>query len=300
MVKEIKRINISEVSLSLDDYNLSELEDNNEVNCPIPFVLDKNNVLYPLYGNFVNSGETEVIILKSSNISECVKFCSHFINPNDNISKSIAVEKFVNCSKSIEETAKELLPVFKDNPSIKISEKYLHISKLNRRLLKILRDRNFSLKNAYEFTLYKESDSRYLPDLFKKYSPSASQIRIISSLLFEIGNRDNESFKKIIVVIENEIEEKNAAQNVDILIKRLHSLRYPELDKTTKNYDNLLKKMNLPGNVKIIRDKNFESDNLKLNISFKSSSELQTNIDKIAAILQSGYFDELMSLITLD
>jgi len=86
----------------------------------------------------------------------------------------------------------------------------------------------------------------------------------------------DDALKKI-----NEDEKKNTPQKAKALLNKLREKRFPDLTMYEKIFNQRVKKLQLPGNIKIRHPRYFESEGYQLEIDFKDGFDLKNNLDHL-------------------
>ncbi len=259
------------------------------LNPPIVLKPDNSSDIFILI-----SGYKRIEALKSLNKDEAIcrllnqpltelQMMSFFLN--DNIShhhysilEISEILSFLQKHEHEEKIISDYMHVFNINPSKEELSKYILLSKLTAEEKRAVKENIIDSKIARNLIRFSDKDRKVIINLFSILKPSFSYQRIFLELLEEISKRDNIDF--FFAIDDNEIQktisnnkispQQKCAAFKEYLIKK----RRPRLYLKTKEFQNSVKSLKLPSNIKLSAPEFFEKEHFLLEVKFKNKEDL--------------------------
>jgi hypothetical protein len=144
----------------------------------------------------------------------------------------------------------------------------------------VLINEAITLKSALKLSDFQPEDRKVLVDLFSNVSFTASHQQKILEMVEEVIFRDKysmaEIFEKLDIYKNMEMEKPQKA-----IIDVLFTYRYPVYTEAEKQWQEEVKGLNLPDNIKVTHYPFFEKKGLEVTIHVPDTTELKKMIEKI-------------------
>jgi ParB family chromosome partitioning protein len=161
-----------------------------------------------------------------------------------------------------------------------------------------IRQNRISLNMAVELQSFDAPARDLLTMFFMELKVNQNKQTEICSHLKEIAHREKCSPRE--VLSSEAVAEVLADKDLDNLQKtrivrsKLRRRRFPNLSLAEEAFQLNLRKLNLGSRITLLPPENFEGTSLKLNISFKSRSELKKQIDVLNRALVNPYLQKII------
>lgn len=164
---------------------------------------------------------------------------------------------------------------------------------------KCIVDETISLSVACLLAKMESDEAIAFAKLFDQLKLSLNKQREIISLVEEISARDeinsvnllqNDFFKQTLK--DNDLEKNEKGQRIRRYLK---TRRFPEIIKAEKEFNKLVKSLQLEGGIKLVPPRNFEGSLFTLSIPFKNIIELNKSIKFIDKIVKNSSLNKILS-----
>ncbi|MCF7886697.1 MAG: hypothetical protein K9M80_09395 [Candidatus Marinimicrobia bacterium] len=190
-----------------------------------------------------------------------------------------------------ETIATEIADILGINRGYKVLDKYKKLVNIPDYIIDFLLPRTDSLKIWSKFV---NRNEKIFKTLLEKGKPSLSELLEIENNLYELSRREASGIDEISQSLQlfRLLDEDNSLKR---LRSRLKAKRYPLLTKTKKKINTQINKLDKPGNIELIPDKNLETKSFKLVANIKNIKDIkqfrqwlnQADLDQINKILES-------------
>jgi ParB/RepB/Spo0J family partition protein len=186
------------------------------------------------------------------------------------------------------------------NPSRRILEDLLKLSKLNSQWLKIIVDQDIVLKNAAMLLELNDDDRSSLLPLIQELRPGTNKFREILRLLTEIAAREEISIKDLISGQGFKGMRANSKtsvpQRLDAFLKLLRERRYPLLHELNRKFLKAKNKLNLPESAQLKPYPNFEEPECIISLSFKTPEQMREIAEKLKQAAEDEALKEILEI----
>ena len=204
----------------------------------------------------------------------------------NNIEKSMALNMLINFSKD-KKIDREFISLFEING--RDLETFLKIESLPDALKYSIARNAISLK-ALETILCFDNEREYLACLewINKLKLNFNQQLQFIEYISEISRRSKSSVDQVLMggafkdIYDD--ENKNKPQKARKLLNILRGKLFPDLTEYERVFNRRVKKLQLPGNIKISHPKYFESEGYRLEVEFRSGPDLKDCIDHLGNV----------------
>ncbi len=195
----------------------------------------------------------------------------------------------------------QYMPLLELERSKKSFKDLTSVGKVSLGLQKLLHKANVPVKTFNIFFEWDDENQNAAETFFSATRPGVNKWRDLLELVEEISRRDTISPKEVFTspAINEILADKNLTppQKYDRAHKTLQQSRYPVLSDLKKQVGRALDEMKLDDNTRFKFQETFESDEMKLELKFRSEKELSQQVEKIFAALQSGSAEKLIKII---
>jgi ParB/RepB/Spo0J family partition protein len=233
------------------------------------------------------------------------------INLNENfgqrqysdIEKGSILNKLKDAKISDETIIEEYMPLLELERSKKIFQDLSSVKTLSQGLKKLLHRSRVPVKTFSTFYKWDEESKVEAEIIFARLKPGVNKWRELLEYLDEIATRENTTPQELLC--QNDIQKilettgLTPPQQYDRIHQHLHNLRYPVLSEMKKQVARALDEMELDDKTRLKFQETFESDELKLELKFRSEKELSIQVEKIFKALQSGSVEKLIKIFSL-
>ena len=138
-----------------------------------------------------------------------------------------------------------------------------------------------------------------LNTLFAGQTLKGNKLLSMLRIIIELKNGYDIALQEILKdsEINSIIQESADNQKYRLLKSRLTILRFPILDKLTKDWRKSRSKIDLPAQVHVTHDPSFESDTLTFTVEIESTEKFKTVIKQLEAQLSKGDLDQLFEFV---
>ena len=195
-----------------------------------------------------------------------------------------------------EEIMSSILPFLGLNPSRKNLQKHLKISNLQEKIKRAYMEEQLSFEQLDMLSNIQDEGLRMgiYENIFSKYRFNNNETRDLLKDTLEILNRDRININDLTKNIFDSMSSKDSKNEFRKIIK---SIRYPHLSKIENIYQDYVKELNFPNDIKIKHHQFFEVNEIELNIKVRDSESLKRNLEKINSDIDSGKVDKVINLV---
>lgn len=204
----------------------------------------------------------------------------------NNIEKSMALNRLLNYSKD-NKIGMEFMSLFEINN--RESETLLKIEALPDSLKHAIARDSISLK-VLETVLGLDNENECLACLewINKLKLNFNQQLQFIDHIVEISRREKLSIDQVLMDKEYkdiyDDESRNNPQKARKLLNILREKLFPDLTKYEREFQKRVKKLRLPGNIKINHPRYFEAEGYRLEIEFSNGNDLKNSIDHLGRV----------------
>ena len=193
----------------------------------------------------------------------------------------------------------QYMPILGLERSKNLAIDYLKAGKLSTGMKTILHDLKAPLK-AFKFLFRWDERSRTAGEgLLASIKPGANKLRELLELIDETACRDE--IPPIEIIERDDLQSILKDDDSERRYKRVHGilfpLRYPKLSALRKEVWLALDQLKLDPKTKIRTDENFEKDDIRIELSFKTLEDLQSQIEKLSMVTQSDPMRKLIAAL---
>jgi len=193
---------------------------------------------------------------------------------------------------------KEYMPLVGLEKSKKLLNDFLQTSQLSHGFQKLLHDLNVSLRIANVICGWSKASRDSAELLFSILRPGVNKWRDLLELIDETALREDLEPSDIIqwAPIQDVLEQSNMTpgQKYDGIVKSLHPRRYPLLSDLNRKIAGALDRLELHPDTLVKTHKNFENDEVRIEMKFRNINELKSQLDRLAPAVDSPAMQELV------
>lgn len=192
------------------------------------------------------------------------------------------------------------MPKLKLEKSRKIYEDILSLNSLNIRSKKKIIEWQLPLKVSVALARYSKADRDSIIKIVETLMPGINRLKEIMMLLEEIALLKKCSITEITKqCLINIIKDSKTGrkERTEKIRQKLKELRYPQMTKLEKRWNECLRNLHLPPEIKITPPLSFEGEKIKLEISFSTKETLTNSLLKLNKTLKSSSLEELINLV---
>lgn len=218
----------------------------------------------------------------------------------NDIEKANLLKLLSKAGFSQEKIIKKYMPEIKLEKSRKIYEDILSLNSLDSRSKMKIIAWQLPLKVSAALARYSKSDRDSVIKIAETLMPGRNRLKEIIVFLEEIALLKKSSITEItkqylVNVVEN--SKSSRKERTEKIRQKLKELRYPRMTKLEKRWDECLKNLHLPPEIKITPPLSFEGKKIKLEISFSTKETLTRSLLKLNKTLKSDSLAELINLV---
>jgi len=241
------------------------------------------------------------IPVSNANELDCLKFAitdNSFQRPLNLIEQSRALfmlSGFFKDITSIADAASSLgLP---RNPSL--IKKIIDIYHLPSPIQNCVLSNSISLSMAVELGRFEKDAGITFAEIFNDLKLGLNKQRELITMINEISLRENIPVMKVIqesdfqeILQNDELDRTKRTEKLRFYLKKR---RYPSITRAEEKFEELVKKLKLGNNMKLIPPKNFEGNTFIIKLYFNNLKDLQAHSDILEEILQNPIFRKQVS-----
>ena len=182
----------------------------------------------------------------------------------------------------------------------KLQAQALKAASLDEQALLALAHDKLDLEGAAQIAAWSPTDRRALLELYENFAPSNQKRRQWQEWLLDLSRRENLAISEILQASEiqdylaaREKLGRSQAENMARLY--LWQRRHPQLAQLVSARQQHLKELNLPPQVKLVLDSNFEDLSFDLNIKFTDRAELVSAIKALNSLVANPHLGTLFT-----
>tara|TARA_B100000315_G_scaffold176385_1_gene164888 strand:- start:19106 stop:20110 length:1005 start_codon:yes stop_codon:yes gene_type:complete len=159
---------------------------------------------------------------------------------------------------------------------------------------------NLPLKISAVLARYQKSDRAAVMKMAEILMPGINRLKEIIMYLEEIALIQKCSISDLIKkYLVNMVKNSTICrkERTEMVRQKLKGLRYPQLAKMEREWNEFIKELHLPQDIKIIPPLSFEGKKIKLEVSFSNKDTLSRSLSKFNETLMSGSLVELINLV---
>jgi len=231
------------------------------------------------------------------------------INLNDNSShrKYSAMEtgniiqKFKDANASENTIIQKYMPIMGLERSKKLYLDYLAVEKFDPNAQKLIHDLNLPLRTFSIMYRWDSHRRQSMAALLKTLKPGANKCRDLLELVQDCATCQNKPVHEVLahgdiqsVVLQGQLSPQ---EKYDRLHQVIYSWRNPHLSAIQKSVGQCLDELSLDPKTKVRIQESFESDELKIEIKFRSQKELIQQLEKLSQASHSEAMGKLIQIM---
>lgn len=198
---------------------------------------------------------------------------------------------------SDEDMANFYLPLMGEEPSYKMLHQYLAVAQLIEPMKQHVIAAGITLPSSVRIAEFSPSTQSELLKVLKPIRPTAAKLNELLTMIREIAARDGLTVEQVLQRYQllQIVADPRVAQpeKITALRETLRGVRMPQLVQREAEFQTLLQNLELPNNVKLHTDPNFERTNMKLEYQFRAPEELATLVDRIQKAFEKQAWDKI-------
>ena len=215
------------------------------------------------------------------------------------VEKAIALDKlsrrfFVDPAVLIE----TYLPLFSLEPHEKILNTYLSLARMEEDVKRYVLKEEVSRANIRKLSAFPSEDRRALLSLVSPLRLGENRLKEILSLLDEISRRERVGIGEIVRrrEIQDILSQENLtpSQRTERLREVLADLRYPNLRRMEKEFEEKKRELHLPSPISLRHPPFFEGRGLRVEFQFETMEEYQAILSSLSLLPEKKEFHELV------
>ena len=195
----------------------------------------------------------------------------------------------------------EYMPLVGLEKSKKLLNDFLQTSRLSHGFQKLLHDLNVSLRIANVICGWSKESRDSAEILFSILRPGVNKWRDLLELLDETALREKLEPCEIIqwTPLQAILEQTHLSpgQKYDSIVQSLHPRRYPLLSDLNKKIAGALDRLDLHPDTLVKTHKNFENDEVRIEMKFRNISELKGQLLRLTPAVDSPAMQELVDTL---
>ncbi len=195
----------------------------------------------------------------------------------------------------------EYMPLVGLEKSKKLLKDFLQTSQLSHGFQKLLHDLNVSLRIANVICGWSKASRDSAEVLFSILRPGVNKWRDLLELIDETALRENLEPSEIIqwAPLQAVLDQSNMSpgQKYDSIVQSLHPRRYPLLSELNKKIAGALDRLSLHPDTLVKTHKNFENDEVRIEMKFRNVSELKEQLNRLTPAVGSPAMEELVGIL---
>jgi ParB/RepB/Spo0J family partition protein len=195
----------------------------------------------------------------------------------------------------------EYMPLVGLEKSKKLLNDFLQTSRLSHGFQKLLHDLNVSLRIANVICGWSKESRDSAEVLFSILRPGVNKWRDLLELLDETALREKLEPCEIIqwTPLQAILEQTHLTpgQKYDSIVQSLHPRRYPLLSELNKKIAGALDRLDLHPDTLVKTHKNFENDEVRIEMKFRNVSELKGQLLRLTPAVDSPAMQELVDTL---
>ncbi len=214
------------------------------------------------------------------------------------VEKAEALLRLESLSISRRRFIEHYLPLLGARPSLVLLNQYLALGRVEEEVKDYLTEKAWPLGDAFRLASLEGEERLPLVRLLEELRASVSAGREVFELCCELARRDEVSIAQVLLEpsVKEALELKGKA-GARGLLEALRSMRYPELGKLKKRAESLLRKGELPREIKLDWPQALEQDSLRAELRFASPEELESAARRLEAAAEKRELREVLRLL---
>lgn len=212
--------------------------------------------------------------------------------------KGVILDRLIRAGVPESRILQEYMPLIGLERSKKLLREFLQASQLSPGFKKLLHDLNVSLRVANVICGWDPASRQAAEDLFSTLRPGVNKWRDMVELIDETAIRENVSPVEIIDwdPIQSVLEHPHfaPAQKYDQVFQSLHPRRFPLLSRLNRKVAAAVDKLELHPETRLRTSKTFESDEIKIELKFRTKRELSDQLERLNESMKSEAMNELI------